>query len=627
MKIALSQLNVKAGQVATNLAHMKAQIKKYDEKDYDFIVFPELCVGGYMVGDLFFDPDFINILEEASINLITFVSDLRINVIFGNVCRTGYGLRGEKDENGKGALMNSAFIISPSNIKGDPAFVGMQGKQLLPNYRVFDDKRYFTSDDTSTPFTIETRHGDAVKIGLEICEDMWDDSYKKKPTKSLIEQGAELIFNISASPFTKGKSGARDAVIIGHLPLNWDGFFFYTNCTGAQNNGKNIVTFDGDSAIFSKDGRLDRAYQGQEVLEFDTEKTNKFAGVPDGMLTTSSKYFHIFHAIVQGIRHMDDIMGNNRFPYIVGVSGGIDSAVVLSLLALAVGPGRILAYNLPTKYNSKQTKGFAKSLCDHLGITLKTLPIGALAGEQLKFFKKHKIHPKPLNIENIQAKIRGTTVLSNIAGIEDGVMTNNGNKVEIALGYATLYGDVNGSIAPIGDLTKVEVWGLANWLNDYFESNWDGNRPIPKELIWNPADPLDTDVFLPSAELKENQKDPMKWGYHDALLSYVMKYNRGSVNELADLVISGNFIEFYGRLSAATEGDLTPKQIEITAPKGMQNILNDLRWFFNLFYRSTFKRIQSPPIILISRTSFGFDYRESQLGRPDYILQSEKYLG
>ena len=221
-----------------------------------------------------------------------------------------------------------------------------------------------------------------------------------------------------------------------------------------------------------------------------------------------------------------------------------------------------------------------------------------------------------VNHENIQAKVRGTSILSNIAGALGGVMVNNGNKLEVALGYATLYGDVNGAIAPLGDLLKVEVWNLARYMNEHvFSRAGKAQEVIPWELL--PDEKFEIPL-PPSAELKDNQIDPMKWGYHDALLAYLLDYKRGSVQALCD-AHRYNRKEFEILLAKALPDKNAIGALGYIMKKyGLDKydtFLEDLKWFLAAMDRAVFKRIQSPPIIVQSKEAYGYDIRESQLAR------------
>ncbi len=609
MKVALVQMNVIPGQTPLNVARIKTEILKYDSRSYDFIVFPELCVGGYMVGDLWCDPDWIEEQSRANRDLFNFIAKEKIKagVIFGSIRR---GSPGSKNEDGRPALYNTAWFAQN---EGDGVQnIGHSDKSLLPNYRFFDDKRYFSPGIKKTAIAARLRNGKAVVIGLEVCEDLWHEDYARNPTAELCDAGAHYIFNISASPYSYSKRKARDRVIERTLSLASTSsleLFFYVNCVGAQNNGKNILTFDGDSCVYDKAGIQQLGSDNlfaDEILEYDSEAPRQ-----QWKAKNLDKAECQYQACIAGIKSLDNLMGS-AFPYIIGVSGGIDSALVLCLLERAVGASRIRAFNMPSVYNSEATKGNARSMCEMLGVSMQSIPIQDLVDAQLRLFRESGMEPSEFNIENIQAKIRGTSILSTITGIIGGVMTNNGNKLEVALGYTTLYGDVNGAIAPLGDLLKTEVWEMARYMN----ASVYGRKVIPGNLI---PDSATWEMALPpSAELKHAQVDPMKWGYHDALLAYMTNFMRGSLVELvADYKTSLGV--FAARLSAATDFTVSSESILYVLKKNKlddaKEFKKDLLWFVDTIGKAVFKRIQSPPIILQSESAYGFDLRESQLKR------------
>ncbi len=305
-----------------------------------------------------------------------------------------------------------------------------------------------------------------------------------------------------------------------------------------------------------------------------------------------------------GIAHLDATRDReNR--YLIGVSGGIDSSVVACLLAEACGPERVFAVNMPTRFNADVTQDNARQLCGKLGVDYLSCPIDELyerLAEKIKGtrFTRDKGDYTRLVDENLQARIRGADILAGLAAKHGLVFTNNGNKTEVALGYATLYGDVNGAIAPIADLYKTQIYALARYLNEKVY----GKEVIPENL-------LDGSI-VPSAELSDAQDvtrglgDPIKYGYHDALLRQMIEYRHHPADVLAwfldgtllDALEWKNLDRFRGYFSDS------------------RSWLEDLEWVARQMHINYFKRIQAPPIIVVSKRAFGFDLRESQL--PEY---------
>lgn len=606
MKIALAQMKVIPGNPEVNVRIMKGFIEKAVLKGCQVIAFPEMCVGGYLLGDRWTEDSWCR--ELMTYNEVLKTYSQNIVLIYGNV----YADEAHKNKDGRLLKFNAAYAFyNQKPLRASKSFpLGITVKTLLPNYRIFDDERYFFSlqeyalssgiavEELIMPFEI-SMDGKIRKLGVEICEDLWfnDYLYKGKPlnvSRYLIEKGAEVLINISSSPWTYGKDRARDNRI-NDIRKDSDSFvpFYYVNCVGTQNNGKNMVVFDGDSTVYNEKGEVvataEKPYE-EELLVYEKGVNAKcFIKRPPEKI--EAKY----SAVLQGIRGVDELMGRSNFPYIIGLSGGVDSSLVAVLLSLAVGPERVIACNLPTKYNSDATKAIAAHLAQKLGIRYHTLPIEKIVELNESILKD--FNPSLLNCENIQAKIRGTSILSNIAGITNGVMTCNGNKIEIALGYATLYGDVNGAIAPIGDLLKTEIFEMCRFMNQSVFKE----TVIPESLI---PDELFNFKVPPTAELKNNQIDPMKWGYHDALVHEIMSYRRLTPESVLEAYLEEKIPEIL---------HIDSRLMERYALNNPKIFIEDLEWVFVSMQKAVFKRIQSPPVIILSKSSFGYDYRESQL--------------
>ncbi|MFT4304415.1 MAG: NAD(+) synthase [Candidatus Woesearchaeota archaeon] len=627
MKIALAQMDVFPGQPKKNLETMLNMIDRAKKEKVDLIAFPEMCVGGYLLGDKWLDDNYCKDLMEFNEELR--LASTGIAVAYGNVFVDEKEDHPNKD--GRSRKYNAVYVFQNGKaVKrvNDVDFLpqGIQPKTLLPNYRFFDDERYFLSlediakdydvslQQATQPFMIEI-DGRETAIGFELCEDLWCEDYRVNgeavnPTKYLIMNGAEAIVNLSASPWTYGKNQARDRRVkfvrqdVEKAGLDFKPFF-YVNCVGAQNNGKNIVTFDGGTTVYDKDAEItamvDEAYR-ENLLVIDT--SNSLEKVIERKFTT--KISEKYNALIRGIQLVKDILGMPVQPrYVIGLSGGVDSAVVAALLANAVGPDNVLAINLPTKYNSAKTKKAAKEIADKLGITYVQIPIEELAEMNQALIDTYlgvtdDFRKKEFDMENIQAKIRGTSLISNVAAKFNAIFTNNGNKLEAALGYATLYGDVNGAIAPIMDLTKVEVFELARYMNKkIFKQEIIPEAMLPDELFR-----FRDDQILPSAELKEKQVDPMKFGYHDAILDAYMDYRKKTAENILEWYIHGTLEKNLGI------------NTELITRWGIDNpkvFVDDLEWFDRSFHRNVFKRIQTCPTIITSKTAFGYDLRESQL--------------
>lgn len=633
MKVALAQMDIKAGDPEGNLKTMERMIEQAKNARCDVVAFPEMCVGGYLVGDLWLDDDWCRWMMSFNDRIREVSSG--ICVIYGNICMLEdetfhSNERGGRErivtEGGLRVRFNAAYCYHnqkpAERYTYDVLPSGVQPKTLLPNYRYFDDKRYFFSAFQWTyaygfypsmcqmvsPFIIQ-RYGKEYKIGVALCEDAWHGDYPINPVKLLAER-SDLIIDISTSPWTYGKNQARDRVM--KATLDWEADrggrklppIAYVNAVGAQNNGKNILVLDGASTVYGRDGEpkiLANDYYEEELLIFDSEN------IPDQTVqrTVHFKIARKREAIIRGIRHLSET--TNIWTYIIGLSGGVDSAVDACLLVEAVGKDNVVAVNMPSNYNSEATKNAAKQIAEELGIKYLVMPIQGLVEHNSSILQcAFDEELSPLTMENIQAKIRGTSILSNIAGQMGAFFVCNGNKDEVALGYATLYGDWGGAIAPIGDLTKAEVYQMAEYLNEkHFEEH--GRWLIPQELLpdslYQFSRPGD---IRPSAELKNDQVDPIKIGYHCSLIEQFLDYRIKSPTDIVRWWREGTLAQKLG---------INAELLGIYGLHDAKTFLKDLKWLCEKMRIAVFKRVQSVPIIVLSKTAYGFDRRESILPR------------
>lgn len=633
MKIALAQMEVVPGRPRKNLETMLDMVEQAKQEGVDLIAFPEMCVGGYLVGDKWLGDDFCFSLMEFNETLRK--ASEGIAIAYGNIfVDKDVNERVDDDrphpnKDGRNRKYNAAYVFQ----NGKPAErlretkilpPGVQPKTLLPNYRFFDDERYFfstediakdfgaTLEDLLQPFVIEFS-GKKVPMGFEVCEDLWCADYRRNgeaqnATKILINNGARLIVNVSTSPWTYGKNRARDRRIRFLKQESGKDFvpFLYVNCTGVQNNGKNIITFDGGSTVYDADGlpiRLSAAPYKQELI---IVKDTDFGKEPVERIE-KPKIAQKYDAMIQSVRHVKDMLGMNEQPrYVIGLSGGIDSAVVAALLAMAVGPERVLAVNMPTKVNSAKTRQAASTIADNLGIAYVEIPIEELANANTELIDRFDLDGSGRKLagsdyaENVAAKTRGTAILSNLAGKYGALFTSNGNKTEVALGYATLYGDVGGALSPIGDLTKAEVFELARYLN----SEVFRREVIPETLLPDELYKFGPDKIRSGPELKEGQVSPIKFGYHCALVEATTDYMKKSPEDVMQWYLEGALEEHLG---VSTE---LIRRWGIDDPR---EFVRDLEWFVAKAQGNVFKRVQSPPIIVMSKSAYGYDIRESIL--------------
>ena len=634
--VALAQMDVRAGRPDLNVRSMLGFIERARDAGSAIVAFPEMCVPGYILGDAWE----IDALVEDYEGWSTAIRDASrgIAVVFGNVAID----RGAIGEDGRIRKLNAAWVCHDGRCverAGLPARLpnGVHPKTLHPNYRFFDDDRHFYSlrkiaAETDTrvsewmiPYDIPTERG-VIRLGVQLCEDIWHQDYRycHEPLDTLHawhRAGADLVINLSASPWTWQKNDKRNRVVreaMAQSPVP----FFYVNKVGAQNNGKNILVFDGDTCGFRTDGSLlGRAAPWREAMlvldGYDAAEPNRNPVVRNPALvaphratraeerleidSVQTEIEAIHDAIVTGLLHVDHLRGGDG-RYLIGVSGGIDSSVVACMLRIAFGSERVFAVNMPTRFNADVTRENARVLCDALAVDYLSCPIEDLyrsLSERIRdveFASERGTYTRLVD-ENIQARIRGSDMLAGIAAKFGLVFTNNGNKTEVALGYATLYGDVNGAVAPIADLYKTQVFALARHLNEAVFRR----EVVPRNLIDGET--------VPSAELSDAQDvtrglgDPIKYGYHDALLRQLIEYRRHPL-DILEWYRAGVLLD---RIGWQDE-----QRFRAYFPEPRQ-FVDDLEWVERQVRANYFKRIQAPPIVVLSKRAFGFDLRESQL--------------
>lgn len=604
MKIAMAQLHVKAGRADLNLKRMHEMVLDAKQQGADLIIFPEMSVPGYIVLDKWLQTSFRKEMAAAN-QLIKSWSD-GIGIIWGNIVVDEFG-QAKINRDGRPIRCNAAlFAYNGEYVGRENKFKdGIYVKHCMPDYRFFDDSRYFMSGveiaglnqwdirQFINPFLFE-KNGKVFKIGLEVCEDLWSKDYSIDPTALYIQQGVDFIVNISASPWTLRKELSRERRMAEHVALHGSSMvpLIYVNASGMQNTGKNVLMFDGDSTYYGTNGKpsvsCNDAFE-EELCVFDLDELRPIQPTP----------LKLMEALIHGIREFDQQILGSRFKWVIGLSGGLDSTINAVLLTLALGKERIIGYNMASQYNRSATISIARKLAEDLQIAYHEGTITDLVASTADTMDEfgYSDSVKGMVLENVQARLRGH-LLSTFAAIENAVICNNGNKVELALGYTTLYGDAIGAFSPLGDLTKVQLFEIARDINTRHQK-----EIIPESLLpqIQGEDQISWEI-PPSAELKDNQLDPMKWYYHDWMVQFMIEYPTRTVTDLLDLYLSGKWRE----LPVA----------KWFIHYGMDNpaaFIEDLEWFMGLWMRSIFKRIQFPPILTISKGAFGNDFRESQL--------------
>ena len=730
IRIAFGQIQVHPGDPATNFQSMMHAIDYAKAVSTDILIFPELCLSGYMVGDLWDQVPFIKDCLYYGDELVKATANTNLTIIFGNV-----GVD-ESLRNLDGSLRkyNALYVASKGKLVSNPSQpYPFTIKTLLPSYRYFNEPRYFTSanvvakegnlslSDINQPLTISTRHG-AFTIAPVICEDSWDTHYPDCPTSLMVEsaktksQHIDLIVNCSSSPYTIHKQEHRHALFSAQAK-RYNTPIAYTNHVGIQNNGKNICIYDGCSTLYDVNGSI-----VEEVPAFEntvrptllkdtlwkplshissepkaTFKDNKVHQLPpehntcdkdDTCYTQDSNHTHhatpnyiptLFKALQYGIHQFLAQTGIKKI--VIGASGGIDSALNAALYSTVVPPENLYLVNMPSRYNSDMTKDLAYQLARNIGCHYSVFPIEEVINatiEQLEntSFTKYNIYVNPelhhhgnahtttmqdvkettvsseenvsqtvlyssnqtmanydeqrhiesdsnttsflqlstLGKENIQARDRSSRILAGIASAVNGAFTCNGNKTEFTVGYATMYGDLAGFLAATGDVWKTDVYALARYMNEHMFQR----EVIPQGSI---------DVVVPSAELSDAQDitqglgDPLQYEYHDCLFRafiegtpHTRTYQRLTPEDILCAYENGTLEHLLGLPNPVSHYFTSAEQF-----------INDLeRWWKSFNGLAVAKRIQSPPLFLISERAFGTDLSESQL-QPYFSRGYEAY--
>jgi len=566
VRLALAQLNPVVGEVFKNAEKTFEYIEKAEKNKADLILFPELFVTGYPPEDLILKPSFLKATNEALEKIVNFTRNKKVVVVVG--------FAELKDD-----IYNSAAIIQ------DGKLLGTYQKMHLPNYSVFDERRYFFPGRTSKVIKMGN-----VNIGLTICEDIWNPG---EPISSLVFNGnSQLIVNISASPFYVGKRNLRENYL-SMKAYEYHCAFAYLNMVGGQDE----VVFDGSSFVVNADGKvISRLKSFEEDFEvFDIELQNNLrtnlhesrlrearllknenskieiitSQIPreksETVLPRVEKPIEefeeeLFKASVLGVR--DYIQKNGFEKVLIGLSGGIDSSLVACIATEALGKDNVYGVLMPSQYTSSESIEDAQQLADNLGIKTYTVPIKDIYYSYLNELKDifKGLEPNEAE-ENIQARIRGNILMA-LSNKFNWLVLTTGNKSEMSVGYATLYGDMAGGFAVIKDIFKTAVYKIARWYN-----NNKRRMVIPERVFTKP----------PTAELKPGQTD------QDKLPPY----------EILDEILKLYIEEDYG--------------LEEIIEKGYEKQL--VERVIKMVNSSEYKRRQAPPGIKVSKRSLGKDWR------------------
>ena len=552
MKIALAQLNPIVGDLRGNSARILDAVHRAEQSGADLILFSELAICGYPPKDFLLREGFVTACDRVVDRLAREIKS-DIGVILGHP--TGRELPA-------GRIANAASLLHQGKI------VARIHKLLLPTYDVFDEQRYFRHADLNN---IQPILFQGLKLGLHICEDAWwgqpDTFYHNQPVelpdpvKMLAEAGSDLLINISASPFEIDKREQRHEIVYSHVERYAIPYLFVN-----QVGGNDDLVFDGHSFVTDRNNQIVMQLPGfQEDLQYyDTEQTLEAVPIENEV---SSREAQLFQALVLGLR---DYMQKCGFTdCVLGLSGGIDSALACAIAAEAIGPERVHALLLPSRYSSKHSISDSLELVKNLGLDYEIIPIDEVhrAFEILPVIGDDlRLKPAGLADQNLQARIRGANVM--VRSNQHGWMAlATGNKSELAVGYCTLYGDMAGGFAVLSDVFKRDVYLVSRYVNQRA-----GRTIIPENILEK----------APSAELAPNQLD------QDSLPPY----------DLLDGILKG-----------LIEDELSIKSLSEQYP------LETIRWVANKLDRNEFKRRQMPPGIKLSGRAFGSGRRMPMAAR------------
>ncbi|NJP08911.1 MAG: NAD+ synthase [Leptolyngbyaceae cyanobacterium RU_5_1] len=599
MKIAIAQLNPTIGDISGNTQRILDAAHQAAAQEARLLLTPELSLCGYPPRDLLMHPDFIESMTKALEQLATELPP-QLAVLVGVVTlNPNAGVEGGKP------LFNSTALLGGGKVQQ------FFHKRLLPTYDVFDEDRYFESGQQPNRFQL-----DGVAIGVTICEDLWNDeqfwgkrSYTINPISDLAQIGVNLTVNLSASPFTVGKQKLREAMLK-HMSTRFNQPVIYVNQVGSNDD----LIFDGSSVAFNRQGELicrAHAFDTDLVfVEYDESAKNLLSPLPvqtriapgiqetrsvsAGLLIASlppsssiaplpeTEDAEIWSALVLGVHDYARKCGFSKA--VIGLSGGIDSALVAAIAAAALGADNVLGVLMPSPYSSDHSVNDALILAENLGITTQTLSIGELMqGYDHTLEAMFAGTEFGVAEENIQSRIRGNLLMA-IANKFGYLLLSTGNKSEMAVGYCTLYGDMNGGLAAIADVPKTCVYSICNWLNENCRLQIAdcklNSSSDPQSKISNLKSSIIPENILtkpPSAELKPGQVD------QDSLPPY----------EILDDI-----------LARLIHNHQTPDQI-VAAGHAVE-VVNKIT---RLVARAEFKRRQAPPVLKVTDRAFGVGWR------------------
>ncbi|MEC9392329.1 MAG: NAD+ synthase, partial [Pseudomonadota bacterium] len=537
MKIILAQLNNTVGDIEGNASKAIDVLEKAQESDVDLVVFSELFLSGYPPEDLVLKNSFIERCKETFNKIVDFNRNQKLGFIMGLPIIDGL------------KLYNAAALVDAGSI------IGFSKKINLPNYSVFDEKRVFSKGKEAVTFDFR-----GLKLGVPICEDIWE----KEVCLKLKEQKCDLIISPNGSPFDKYKINKRKSIIKSRVKETKIALL-YVNQIGGQDE----LVFDGNSLAINPDNEIifEAPSWKEDITAVEFDEIKKVFKNSFPKKESESALQDIYMATVIGLR---DYVEKNNFPgVILGLSGGIDSALCAAIAVDALGKDRVDSFMLPSKFTSDDSFKDSEDCARRLGISIETIAIEEiLTSFEDSLSNTFKGFSSDITEENLQSRIRGSILMA-VSNKKGQMLLTTGNKSEVSVGYSTLYGDMNGGFNPIKDIYKTEVYELAKLRNDNIPSNVYGENKdiIPQNIIEKE----------PTAELRLDQKDS------DSLPPY----------EELDSILEG-----------LVEYELSTKELE---ENGFS--LDSIKKIENLLYISEYKRRQSAPGVKISLRNFGRDRR------------------
>jgi len=558
MKIAIAQINPTVGDLTGNAKRILEAARQASSLGADLILTPELSLCGYPPRDLLMRPSFIQKMKQQ-------VTDLAQKLPPDLTALVGIAEDNSSAENkGEKPIFNSMALLQSGQVKE------IFHKRLLPTYDVFDEDRYFESGNHANSFVLSTNgveDSKTVHIGVTICEDLWNNesfwgkrAYSVNPTQELVAKGVDLIVNLSASPYICNKQVLREQMI-SHEAKQHQIPIVYVNQVG----GNDDLIFDGQSVAVDKQGELvSRAIAFNtdlQIVTFDTATQDlqpATANTQSISLSLETEDAEIWAALVLGVKDYARKCGFSKA--VLGLSGGVDSALVSAIAAAALGPQNVLGILMPSPYSSGHSVTDAEKLAKNIGINTQLLSIAPLMGDYDTVLADLFTGTEDgVAEENLQSRIRGNLLMA-VSNKFGHLLLSTGNKSEMAVGYCTLYGDMNGGLAVIADVPKTRVYSICRWLNRHQEV-------IPENIITKP----------PSAELKPDQVDQDSLPDYD-VLDDILERLVQKQQSADDIVAAGHTIEIVEKV-------------------------------IRLVTRAEFKRRQAPPVLKVTDRAFGMGWR------------------